>query len=225
MGKVLSLQLDGAAVEFEVRRVIVAGYTGRDQEQVRKHIAELERQGIAAPPSTPTMYPLDAAWATTDTELAVGSHAVSGEVEPALLFRSDHLDDALVSVIVDFTDREEERRSIPRSKLQPKPFSAAVWRYGDVAAQWDEMALRSWVEPGSEGKLYQSGTAGQLLPPRDLLARLGLKDGMAGTVLLMGTLPLLAKEFQFTDFFACRMEQPGGARLSYACRLRHSKAT
>lgn len=214
------LELDGSPLEFLVRRVLVAGYTGRDAAQVRAHIAELERQGIPAPESVPTVYPLDAAWATTDTELVVSSSHVSGEVEPAVLFRSDRMEDALVSVIVDFTDREEERRSIQRSKEWPKPMSERVWRYQNMAAVWDEIALRSWVEPGPERELYQSGKLGQLLAPPDLLTRLNLRSGLEGTVLLMGTVPLRSKEFWFTDYFACELETPGHGKLSYECRLR-----
>jgi len=172
-----------------------------------------------APESVPTVYPLDASWATTDTELVVSSSHVSGEVEPALLFRSDRLDDVLVSVIVDFTDREEERRSIQRSKEWPKPLSERVWRYRDAEAIWDEIALRSWVEAGAERELYQSGKLGQLLAPPDLLARLNLRSGLEGTVLLMGTVPLRSKEFLFTDYFACELETPGHGKLSYECRL------
>ena len=214
------LELDGAPLEFLVRRVLVAGYTGRDTKQVQAHIAELERQGIPAPDHFPTLYPLDASWATTNTELVCASRRVSGEVEPALLFRNDRLEDALVSVIVDFTDREEERRSIQRSKLLPKPLSARVWHYTDVAGVWDDIAMRSWAEPGPERQPYQSGTLAQLLSPPDLLARLDLGSGLAGSVLLMGTLPLHAKEFAFTDYFACELETPEHRKLSYECRLK-----
>ena len=49
VAKQLTLELDGSPVEFSVRRILVAGYTGRDREQVRAHVAELERQGIASP--------------------------------------------------------------------------------------------------------------------------------------------------------------------------------
>lgn len=221
MNKRLMLQLAGAPVDFEVRRVMVAGYTGRDSKQVQAHIAELERQGIPAPPSFPTVYPLDASYATTDTDVAIEPHSVSGEVEPALLFTGNSLQDALVSVIVDFTDRDEERRSIHRSKLFPKPFSSRVWRYRDVAHCWDEIALRSWVDPQPGGRLYQSGTLAQLRPPADLLSRLGQELGseLTGTVLLMGTVPLLDKKFAFTDYFACELETPAHLKLAYQCKL------
>ena len=227
MTKKLQLQLNRASLEFEVRRVLVAGYTGRDEKQVRAHIAELERQGIPAPEHVPTVYAIDPSWATTETELTVVLPRVSGEAEAALLFRGNDLEDALVSVTVDFTDREEERRSIARSKELPKPLSERVWRYSDVAGVWDEIALRSWVEPGPERPFYQSGKLGQLLSPRDILARLKdhLRGELQGAVLLMGTFPLRTKEFAFTDYFACELETPEHSKILYECRLRNKSVT
>lgn len=227
----LTLELDGSRLEFVAQRVLVVGYTGRDAAQVQAHIAELESQGIAPPERVPSLYALEASWVTTDAELHFPVPYVSGEVEPALLFRSDRLDDALVSVIVDFTDREEERRSIARSKLLPKPLSRRVWRYSDVAAVWDRIALRSWTDTRSDRELYQSGTLAQLLAPPDLLARLDYPGGLGsgtpaaleGTVLLMGTVPLRAREFAFTDYFACELETPDGRKLSYECRVEREK--
>jgi len=224
VAKNLTLELDGSPLEFPVRRILVAGYTGRDTGQVRAHIAELEKQGIPPPDRVPALFPLDESWATTETQLEFPVARVSGEVEPALLFRGDSLEDALVSVIVDFTDREEERRSIERSKRLPKPLSKSVWRYRDVADVWDEIAMRSWAAPGPERDLYQSGALAQLLAPPDLLARLdlrsGLGSGLEGSVLLMGTLPLRSPEFIFSDYFACELETPDRRKLSYECKLK-----
>ncbi len=220
MAKQLILELDDSPVEFSVRRILVAGYTGRDRAQVSAHIAELERQGIAPPDRVPALFPLASEWVTTETDLQFPVATVSGEVEPALLFRGDSLDDALVSVIVDFTDREQERRSIARSKELPKPLSKNIWRYNDIAAVWDEISMRSWTTPGPDRELYQCGKLGQLLAPQNLLTSLHLSSGLAGTVLLMGTLPLQSGKFAFTDYFACEFEAPGFGKLSYECRLR-----
>ncbi|HEY7680928.1 MAG TPA: DUF2848 family protein [Terriglobia bacterium] len=225
MSTILSLQLDGASVDFPVRRALVAGYTGRDSAKVRAHIEELERQGIAAPDRVPSVYVIHPSLVTTETDVAIGVRQVSGEVEAALLFPGNRLEDALVSVIVDFTDREEERRSIQRSKELPKPLSRRVWRYKDVAGCWDAIALRSWVGAGTNCPLYQSGTLGALLAPPDLLARLrsdhagALGESLEGTVILTGTVPLLAKEFLFTDYFACELETPDRRKLSLECTL------
>jgi hypothetical protein len=216
----LHLNAHGAHVEFAARRLLVAGYTGRDQEQVRAHIAELERHGISAPESVPSAYEIDAGWLTTETELAVGP-AVSGEVEAALLFPSDELESALVSVTSDFTDRQEERRSIQRSKQQPKPLSRTVWNYSDVAGVWDEIALRSWTATGGKRRLYQSGKLAQILSPASLLGELKNITGgrLQGTVLLLGTVPLLEKEFSFTNHFSCELEAPGQRTLSWSGTL------
>jgi hypothetical protein len=224
MAKTLTLELDGSALEFVATRLLVAGYTGRDQEQVRKHIAELQRQGIPAPPSVPTVYPLDVKWVTTESELSFSSPHVSGEAEPALLFVTNDLDDALVSVMSDFTDRDEERRSIAQSKIQPKPLSKTVWRYRDVAKIWDEIALRSWVERGASQSFYQTGKLKQLLAPAELLSKLpGIGADLQGTVMLMGTLPLCSGEFAFTDYFRGEMESPGLPKLSYECSVRQAR--
>ena len=96
-----------------------------------------------------------------------------------------------------------------------------MWRYRDVAHCWDEIALRSWVEPQPGGTLYQSGKFAQLRSPADLLARLSAELGseLQGTLLLMGTVPLLAKKFEFTDYFACEIGTPAQSKLAYQCRL------
>jgi Protein of unknown function (DUF2848) len=217
----LRFLLDDSPSDFGVERVLIAGYTGRDATKVRAHIEELERQGIPAPPSVPTMYRIDPALIGHGGEIRVGSDKVSGEVEAVLLFQTDQLEDALVAVGSDFTDREEERRSIQRSKEQRKALSKAVWRYGEVAPRWDEIACRSWVERGANPPLYQSGRLASLLSPPDTLSRLGLSNAsdLAGTVLFLGTVPLLGKEFAFTDYFACELETAEHKKISLECSL------
>ncbi|HWP86070.1 MAG TPA: DUF2848 family protein [Terriglobia bacterium] len=226
MSNKLALELNGEPIAFEVRQAIVAGYTGRDLRKVRAHIEELERQGIAAPPSVPTLYRIDPGLITLGTEIDARNRPLSGEVEAALLLRSGRLEDALVAVASDFTDRDEERRSIQRSKEFAKPLSRQVWSYAAVRGCWDQIASRSWVEPGPNAALYQSGTLEALYRPEELLERLCMKPGagLAGTVVLMGTVPLLAGTFQFTDYFACELETPEHATLALHCRVLHNSA-
>ncbi len=221
MTKKLKLELGGVDLDFPVRRLFVAGYTGRDSKLVGAHIAELKRLGIPPPERVPALYPVDPSWATLDSDITVGARQVSGEAEPALLFQGDTLGEALVSVSVDFTDREAERQSIPRSKELPKPLASRVWRYSDVSAMWDEIALRGWAEPGSRAPLYQSGKLKELQAPAELLGclRPELGERLEGTVLLMGTLPLRVEAFSFTDYFACELEAPDHSILGYQCRI------
>jgi hypothetical protein len=222
MIKTLQLELDGAIVEFPMRRLFAAGYTGRDAKLVGLHIAELERHGIPPPDKVPSLYTIDTSWATLDAEIAVGARPVSGEAEPMLLFPGDSLEDALVAVTSDFTDRETERQSIALSKQFPKPLSRRVWKYRDVSAVWNEIVLRSWTEPAVGSSFYQLGTLKQMLAPADLLERLrpDLGASLAGTALLMGTLPLRTPGFSYSQFFACELETPDHSILRYECNVR-----
>jgi len=43
---------------FPVKRMVNAGYVGRDQEAVKRHIEELKVNGIPAPEEVPTLYPV-----------------------------------------------------------------------------------------------------------------------------------------------------------------------
>ena len=222
MPKTLTLEVGGEKIPFEACRLVAAGYTGRDRAHVQAHIDELAHQGIPAPESFPTLYEIDFSLLATWDQISPASPTVSGEAEAVLLFPSEKLDDAFVSLGSDFTDRVEERRSIPRSKQQPKPVGNVVWRYGDVAAIWDKIAVRSWVERGADRVLYQSGHLAQLLPPAVLIEQLGSKltaGGLAGTIMLMGTVPLCDGTFRFSNFFACELETPGGEKLAYSCAV------
>ena len=134
VAKQLILKLDGSPFEFSVRRILVAGYTGRNTEQALAHVAELERQGIVPPDRVPALFPIGSEWTTTESDLEFPAATVSGEVEPALLFRGDSLDDAVVSVIVDFTDREQEPPLSPsegeaelRNTKESLPASRSHW--------------------------------------------------------------------------------------------------
>ena len=222
MTPLLQLECNGQKVAFEARRLAAAGYTGRDRAQVQAHIDELAHQGIPAPQSFPTLYEIDMQLLAAWNDIAPSTATVSGEAEAVLIFPTDHLDDAFVSLGSDFTDRVEERASIPRSKQQPKPIGTRVWSYRQVAADWDRIAVRSWIAPGSRQTLYQSGTLSQLLAPPVLVDALGEKlttGGIAGTILLMGTVPLCKGNFEYSPYFACELEIPSGEILSYACSV------
>lgn len=222
MPKTLTLEVGGEKIPFEARRLVAAGYTGRNRAQVQAHIDELAHQGIPAPESFPTLYEIDFPLLSSWDQISASSPTVSGEAEAVLLFPSEKLEDAFVSLGSDFTDRVEERRSIPRSKQQAKPVGNLVWRYREVAAIWDDIALRSWVERGADRALYQSGRLAQLLPPAVLIEQLGSKlaaGGLVGTIMLTGTVPLCDGVFRYSNFFACELETPHGDKLAYSCTV------
>ena len=47
-----------AELNFPVRRVICAGYSGRSQDAVMEHVRELAALGMPVPESTPIFFPV-----------------------------------------------------------------------------------------------------------------------------------------------------------------------
>ncbi len=74
----LRLQLNGRTLSISVRRLMIAGFTGRNSGSVREHIRELERHGIPSPPSVPAFYHLDPHLLSTAKSFEVNSAAISG---------------------------------------------------------------------------------------------------------------------------------------------------
>ena len=64
---------------FDVESLVIAGWTGRNQEAMEAHIRELEEIGIARPTTTPIFYRVAAALLTTATDIQVSGEASSGE--------------------------------------------------------------------------------------------------------------------------------------------------
>lgn len=199
------LQATGRAIDFSPQRVIIAGYTGRNQEEVRAHIDELAAQGIAAPAEIPTIFRTTLDRLTIDSDLEVLGEHTSGEAEVVLLVKGDEI---WVSLGSDHTDRELEKLNIPASKQAcPKPVASEVWRYADVRDRWDRLALRSWVGESGREQLYQEGRMADLLLPEDLLAMLRGRLGklVDGAAIFTGTIPLLGGVFATKPYFAAEL--------------------
>ncbi len=139
-----------------VSHLVIAGWTGRDEEAVEKHIAELEAIGVQRPPSTPCFYRMTAGLETTDDGIEVLGSNSSGEVEYFLLAHDGRL---WVGVGSDHTDRKLETLDVTMSKQAcAKPVSPQVWAFEDVRDHWDQLILRSYASDGSSRQLYQEGT-------------------------------------------------------------------
>jgi hypothetical protein len=157
--------------EFE--QLVIAGWTGRDEAALRKHIRELEEIGVKPPKTTPIFYRVAANLLTTASEIQVSGPDTSGEVEFVLLHKPDGL---WVTVGSDHTDRKAETIGVSLSKqLCEKPIAKDAWRYDEVQDHWERLVLRSW----SDGELYQEGSVTAMRSPEDLLARYPLKPGWA----------------------------------------------
>ncbi|MBK6613249.1 DUF2848 domain-containing protein [Ottowia sp.] len=175
----LSFELaDGGSprtLDFEARRLVIAGWTGRDAAAIAHHIEELAALGVPAPSAVPLFYRVAINQLSQGDVVQVVGEDTSGEVEPLLFL---HGGEWYVSIGSDHTDRALEAHSVALSKqICAKPVARSAWRLADVQDRWDALVLRSWIEEGGEWRLYQEGTLAALRPPADLLARCAAAGG------------------------------------------------
>jgi hypothetical protein len=186
----LCFTADALPVIAELRNLVIAGWTGRNAEQVEHHVTELEAMGVARPRCIPCFYRLGASLLTTDIRVDVVGADSSGEVEFVLLSLNEGL---FVGVGSDHTDRKVESYGVTVSKqLCPKPIGPALWPITEVEGHWDSLILRSWITSSGVRRLYQEGEVTQMLSPEDLIRRYRKGDGVLplGTAMYCGTMPV-----------------------------------
>lgn len=176
-------------VPFVPRRLIVAGWTGRDRAAIEHHIEELQALGVPPPSSVPLYYRMGAALLTQAAQIEALGTQSSGEAEPTLFFAAG---DWWLTVGSDHTDRQVETYSVAVSKqLCAKPVATAAWRWSDVVAYQDELQLSSRILEDGRWVDYQKGTLAAIRPLT------GLRDGIfeaspeAGSIMTCGTLGAL----------------------------------
>lgn len=199
---------------FTPRKLVIAGWTGRDTAVLEAHIEELEALGVARPKAVPIFYRVSAGLLTTALTVEMVGRDGSGEVE-AVLWK--HGGELYVGVGSDHTDRKLEAVGITLSKqVCAKPVSTTVWPWRDVAAHWDELVLRSTL-PRTSG-IYQEGSTAGLRRPDELLALYESREGVVpdGTVMFCGTLPVQGG-IRFADEMVLELIDPVRDRV-----LRHS---
>jgi Protein of unknown function (DUF2848) len=181
-----SLELD-----MHIQQLVIAGWTGRDNTAVQRHIDELAAIGVAPPSQVPLFYRVSASQVTQSPCIQVVGCASSGEVEP-FIFR--HLGAHYISICSDHTDRAIEAQSVCVSKqMCAKPVARHAWPLAQVLSHWDMLEMSSWVEERGQMELYQKGPLANILAPLDLLARFEInassfEDGYA---MSCGTLPVI----------------------------------
>jgi hypothetical protein len=180
-----------------VSQLVIAGWTGRDEAALRKHIKELEEIGVKPPKTTPIFYRVAASLFTFCDEIQVCGPDTSGEVE-FVLIKAEEL---RVAVGSDHTDRKAETIGVSLSKqLCAKPVSSESWRYDEVKPHWEKLVLRSWAD----GELYQEGPVTPMRSPEDLMGRYPLKPGCA---MFCGTLAAKGG-IRPAEHFAMELDDP-----------------
>jgi hypothetical protein len=188
-------------------RLVIAGWAGRNQEEIERHIVELEELGVRRPRTTPLFYRVGANLLTSRPAIEVVGTDSSGEAEAVIIQREDAL---WVGVGSDHTDRKLETVGVTLSKqVCAKPVSSTLWRFDEVRAHWDQIILRSHAHIGGKRRLYQEGTLASLLQPLDLIERYRAEGGRfeTGTAMFCGTVPVIGG-FEHASRFEIELDDP-----------------
>jgi len=195
-------QAGGGLLDFNPLRILCAGYTGRNQEEVRRHVAELAKIGVAAPPQVPYLYRVAPYLLTYDESIQVQGEKTSGEVEYVILVTEKEL---YITVGSDHTDRELEKLTVDKAKqVCPKILARKVWRYADLKDHWDEINMTAIATKGQNRSIYQEGKLGLILRPESLIETFAANK--PGTVLFSGTFPLKTPDLIYADRFKVKLE-------------------
>lgn len=183
----MKFEIEGAGtVALSSPRVVLVGYSGRNADEVRAHIAELAEHGVPAPAEIPALWEVPTDLLSQEPKIEAPRSGTSGEAEPVLLFRSGEV---FVTVGSDHTDRQLERTSMDLAKCAfPKVVGKRCWPLASVRAIWDRLVLRSDVESNGAWRRYQEASLEQLLEPEWFADRFG---GVGDTVVFCGTVSAL----------------------------------
>jgi hypothetical protein len=199
---------DGELTRRNVRidRLVIAGWTGRDQAAVEKHIEELAKLGVKRPATTPIFYRASAARLTIDDGIEVLGDKSSGEAEFVLLQSSGRL---WVGSGSDHTDREVESYGVSVSKqMCDKPIAPEFWPIVELAPHWEKLMLRAYIADKGKRTLYQEGSVSAMLDPPTLIEKFGGKSALEeGTLMFCGTFAALGG-VRPSDVFEFELDDP-----------------
>jgi len=151
-------------LDLPIRRVILGGWTGRNEDEVLSHIEELKKLGIAEPDRVPSFFPVPSNLLCSSSSIQVVSDSTNGEIEYVLFVEGG--EPAYVTVGSDHTDREVERINVHLSKLlYPKVVAPILWSYDDLRDHWDELTLSMEVD----GSIAQESKVSSIIHPEKLL--------------------------------------------------------
>jgi hypothetical protein len=201
-----------------IRKLVIAGWTGRNVAALEAHIKELEAIGVKRPKTVPIFYRVASSLLSTASFIEVMADKSSGEVEFVLFALDDGLWLGLGS---DHTDREAETVGVTLSKqLCAKPVGATLWRYDEVKPHWDKLVLRSFVPDGGRRRLYQEGPVTNMRSPEELIRLYNGGDNLApGTAMFCGTFAVHG-DISYSGRFDMELEDPVlGRKLTHGYEI------
>ena len=203
---VLENKQERRALPFRYNRMVNAGYVGKNQEEVRRHIEELAAKGIPGPKSTPVLYPVVCNVLSLDPAIEVYGNETSGEVEYVLCVVTE--DEIYVGLGSDHTDRHLEETDIPRAKqICPNLLGRTVWPLAEVESHWDDLLMNASAVKDGKETLYQEGRLGLLLNPAELMSFVQSKISgpLENLIIFSGTMGMLTGEFIFSQKFSAKL--------------------
>jgi hypothetical protein len=206
-------------LSFDVKRLIVVGFAGRDVEKTMEHIRELEAEGIKCPKEVPVVYECSPALLTQAPAMEVVAGASSGEVEYLVV---KHAGKTYIGLGSDHTDRALEAVSIHKSKqLCAKPIAREVWDYEEIAGHFASIRLVSGQTVKGEAVDYQAGVTADLLPLETILAKVRREiPDLEDCIIYTGTVPL-KQGFKFGERFSCALiDDAMGRRIDLGYDIR-----
>lgn len=188
--------------EFNLEKLIVVGFAGKDIEKTMEHIHELEAEGIKCPKTVPVVYQCSKEILTNSHTIDVIADKTSGEVEYLILVDNGKY---YIGIGSDHTDRALEAVSIHKSKqLCLKPYAKDFWDYDEIKDHFEEIKLiSSQIVAGKEIE-YQAGKTSDLLPLDRIIAEIEKEMTIDNSLIYTGTVPL-KDGFKFGSKFSCKL--------------------
>jgi len=209
-------------LEFEVRKLVNAGRSGRDAEAVKRHMEELRKSGINVGHEFPIFWPKTPDRVTTSSNFEVLPQSKSsGEVEFALLVDKDTI---YVGVGSDHTDRGIQKTDLVAAKeIYYNALAPKMWLYEEVKEYWDELIMRSWVREEGKRQLYQEGKLVEILEPEKILEEVKLRVGndLNGLLVFSGTFPTLSGKLSYSSYFEVELRDDRAGRAIH--HIYHAK--
>jgi hypothetical protein len=204
---IMDIQDSGQQLEFSVKRIFNAGYAGVNQEKVQEHIDELAKLGVETPAKIPTLYPVANQLATYSDSFQVQHNETSGEIEYVIIWSDNEM---YVTVGSDHTDRKLEAFSVPMSKQAcPNILAREVWKFEEVKDHWNQIELTCWIRSNGKEELYQKGTCGDLMSPKDLIENFKkMKIDQDGHVFYSGTIGTVGSSLAYGNEYVIEMNDP-----------------
>lgn len=207
-----TVQKSGATLIVEPSIVALAAFTGRDQVSVKAHLDELSQLGVEVPKVCPVVYAVTTDRVTTASVIEVLHTETSGELEFAIILKNGQ---RYIGVASDHTDRRNEKLSIGIAKqLVQRVISREVWCFEDVADHWDQLVLKSYVMDNGYRRLYQSSTAGHILPVDAIIACVAQQSRkpLDEAIIFSGTVPLIDGVTCYAPRFEAELSDPQTGR-------------